>query len=336
MKNKSCVISSVLLLLPVLLFGQVELTKFAGRGKVGTTGFQFLKIGIGARAVAMGEAFVPLSNDATAMYYNPAGLTQLKSREFVCSLIKWPADINYGVVGAAMPVRGFGTIGVLAGALTTGEMKKTVPFKGWTGEYFSATDWIMALSYGRDLTDKFAIGANLKLISEFLDNESITTWAVDFGTMYNIGIRNLKFAMMITNFGPNAKYISEEFSMPTAFKIGAIIEAFNFRNNSLKITVEGAHPNDNVEQVSIGGEYIFREVLALRAGYRNFLKLEDKDRTVQIDFQNQLAVEEPLDGFSFGAGLDVPISGSRVRLDYAYTDMSYLINAQRITMTLNF
>jgi hypothetical protein len=215
-------------------------------------------------------------------------------------------------------------------------MKKTVPFKGWTGEYFSATDWIMALSYGRDLTDKFAIGANLKLISEFLDNESITTWAVDFGTMYNIGIRNLKFAMMITNFGPNAKYISEEFSMPTAFKIGAIIEAFNFRNNSLKITVEGAHPNDNVEQVSIGGEYIFREVLALRAGYRNFLKLEDKDRTVQIDFQNQLAVEEPLDGFSFGAGLDVPISGSRVRLDYAYTDMSYLINAQRITMTLNF
>ncbi len=329
MRRLNWTILFLLCLVPAVLFAQVELTKFAGRGKVGTTGFQFLKIGVGARAVG-------LANDATAMYYNPAGLTQLEGGEVVCSLIKWPADISYGVVGAAYPLPSIGTVGVMVGALTTGDMKKTVPFKGWTGEYFSATDWIAGVSFARDLTDKFTIGGTLKMLAEYLDNESITNWAFDFGTMYDIGVRNMRFAMMITNFGPNARYISEEFSMPTAFKIGFMVDAFNYENNAMVLTAEGSHPNDNVEQVAIGFEYKLYNMLAIRGGYRNLLKLEDKDRQVQIDFSRTMAVEEPLDGFSFGAGIDVPIGPNRIKLDYAYSDMSFLQNAQRLTVSFNF
>ena len=335
-KNFAVPIFSLYLVLPVLAFGQVELTKFAGRAKVGSTGFQFLKIGVGARAVGMAESFVSLADDATAIYYNPAGLIQMDKREVVCSLIKWPADINYGFLGAVMPTAHLGTFGVMVGALTTGDMKRTVPFKGWTGEYFSATDWVVGATYARSLTDKFSVGGNLKLIAEYLDNEELVNWAFDFGTMFDIGYRKMKFAMMITNFGPNAKYISEEFSMPTTFKIGMIVEAFDFENNNMKITVEGQHPNDNVEQVAVGAEYLFHDVLALRAGYRNFLKLEEKDKIVQLDFQNTMDVKEPLDGFTFGAGLYVPFAGNQVRVDYAYADMSYLQNAQRLTVTFNF
>ena len=72
----------------VFASAQIELTRFAGRGKVGTTGFQFLKIGPSARAVAMGESFIALANDASAMYYNPAGLTQLTDRETIFSLTR--------------------------------------------------------------------------------------------------------------------------------------------------------------------------------------------------------------------------------------------------------
>lgn len=320
----------------VFASAQIELTRFAGRGKVGTTGFQFLKIGPSARAVAMGESFIALANDASAMYYNPAGLTQLTDRETIFSLTQWPADINYGFVGTAIPTKIMGTIGIFVGALSTGEMKKTVPYKGWTGEYFSATDWLVGLSYARGLTDRFAVGGNVKMVSEFLDNESITTWAVDFGTMFNIGIRGIKFSMMITNFGPNVKFINEEFSLPTTFKFGIVGEAFNWNDNRMIITVEGAHPNDNVEQVAMGAEYTFKNILALRAGYRRFVMLEDKDKNVQIDARRSVAVEEPMEGLSFGVGFNVPIAGMKTTLDYAYVDMGFLQNTQRLTLTLNF
>ncbi len=334
MKNKLCVLITIIL--TTLASAQVELTQFAGRGKVGSTGLQFLKIGIGARAVGMGESFIALANDASAMHYNPAGLVQLQKREVIFSLIKWPADISYGYVGIVIPTERFGAMGAFVGALTTGDMKKTVPYKEWTGEYFSASDWLVGACYSRSLTDKFSIGGNIKIISEFLDNENITTWAADFGTLFDIGIRKLKFAMSITNFGPNAKFISEEFSMPIGFKIGAVMEAMNWRDNTVVVTVEGSHPNDNVEQVGAGVEYTLRSMLALRAGYRSFMKLEDKDRNVQVGADKYLDAAEPLEGLSFGAGLHLPIGGTATSLDYAYSDMGFLQNAQRLTITFNF
>lgn len=328
-----CIIG--ILAISTVAFSQAELTTFAGRGKVGTTGLQFLKIGVGARAVAMGESFIALANDASAMYYNPAGLNQIKGREVFFSLTQWPADIQYGYVGFVLPTVRLGTFGVHVGALTTGDMKRTIPYKGWTGEYFSATDWVAGLSYSRGLTDRFSIGGNVKMVAEYLDNEHIVSWAADFGTMFDIGVRNLKFAMCITNFGPNIKYISEEFSMPVSFKIGAIVEALHWRENSVMVTVEGSHPNDNLEQVAIGTEYTFRNIVALRAGYRSFIMFDEKDQSVQIR-QKSYQVEEPLAGFSFGAGLNIPIGDTQTRLDYAYSDLGFLQFSQRLTVSFNF
>jgi hypothetical protein len=319
-----------------LASAQVDFTRFAGRGKVGTTGFQFLKIGTAARAVAMGESFASLANDASAMYYNPAGLVQLEERETAFSLTTWPADISYGYIGSVMPTVRFGTFGAFVGALTTGDMKKTVPYKGWTGEYFSATDWLMGLSYGRGLTDRFSVGGNVKMVSEFLDTESVTTWAVDFGTMFDIGVRGIKFSMFLNNFGPNVKFIKEQFSLPTSFKIGLVMDAFNFGANKMILTFEGSHPNDNVEQVAVGTEYTFKDLFALRAGYRGFLFVEEKDKSVQIDAVNTLPVEEPMQGLSLGFGLNVPVGGLKAKFDYAYVDMGFLENAQRLTFTVNY
>lgn len=335
-KIYSVILALFIVTLPSAVFAQVELTRFAGRGKVGTTGFQFLKIGVGARAVSMSESFIAMANDATAMYYNPAGMTQMVDNEVVVSLIKWPADIQYGFVGAAIPTALYGTIGVFVGTLTTGDMKRTVPYKDWNGEYFSATDWVAGVSYSRALTDKFSIGGNIKYIGEFLDTESVQSWAVDFGTLFDIGVRKMKFAMMITNFGPNLKFLNEEFSLPITFKIGAIVEAFNWNNNILMVTAEGSHPNDNLEQFAMGLEYSFMNKLFLRGGYRAFMKLEDKDKTVQLGRDKFIDVEEPLEGFSFGGGINIPIGGAHAKLDYAYSDLGYLQNAQRLTVTFNF
>ena len=66
-----------------------------GEQRVATSMLTFVKIGLGARAVAMGEAFVPVADDATTMYWNPAGLALLEARHLHVSHTEWPADIDY-------------------------------------------------------------------------------------------------------------------------------------------------------------------------------------------------------------------------------------------------
>src|SRR5690349_23851614 len=66
-----------------------------GGQRAGTSSATFLRIGIGARAVGMGETFVAVANDPSAIYWNPAGLASLQRREVMASHVDWPADVHY-------------------------------------------------------------------------------------------------------------------------------------------------------------------------------------------------------------------------------------------------
>ena len=336
MLRKFCLLLLLtIFILPGLIWGQ-DITQFAGKGKVGTTGLQFLKIGVSARAIGMAEAFTALANDASAIYYNPAGLTQVQNRQLFLNHTDWPADINYEFLGFVYPVQKLGIFAVHAAMLTTGDMKRTVPYVGWTGEYFNASDWLIGITYARMLTDKFSIGGNFKFIVEHLDNTNIKTWAADFGTLFNIGVQGIKFGMCITNFGPNVKYFSEEFSIPINFKFGFVVKVAEWGKHNIISTIDGSHPNDNVEQVAWGLEYKLADWVALRTGYRLFLKLDELDKVVKFSATHSIDVEEPLEGFSFGAGFNIPIGSTRAKIDYSYSDMSYLDNTQRFSLIFQF
>ena len=51
------------------------------QNNVATTSAAFLEIGPGARSLGMGSAYVSVANDASSLYWNPAGIVNISRPE---------------------------------------------------------------------------------------------------------------------------------------------------------------------------------------------------------------------------------------------------------------
>lgn len=329
----------VICMLPAVAFGQ-----FVGDvSKAGTTAASFLEIGIGSRAVAMGETFVAIANDASAAYWNPSGLAQLKKTEVGLNHINWFTDVNIDQGSVVFPLERFGTIAVSLTMLTMGDMEvRTVEQPEGTGQRFGANDLAASISYARFLTDRFAIGGTVKFIRQSIWNSHANGFALDVGTMFTTPLRGLRLGMSVSNFGPkmqmhgddavvfvdiapdnfgsNNRLVSrldmDTWSLPLNFRAGLAYDIMYTRGSRLTLAVEGLHPNNNTESVNVGGEYAFQGLFFLRAGYRSMF-IRDREG-----------------GLSLGAGLQARLSGLKFQLDYSYADYGRLQNAQRFSLGL--
>jgi hypothetical protein len=301
-------LSLVVLFCPVLLHAQA---------KVGTTGAQFLELGVSARAMGMAEAFVAVSDDISAAYYNPAGLTYLYGREAAFTYIKMPADINYGFAALGLPLESIGgVLGIGMYALSSGTIDETDYFRSPTGRTFVWNDFSLAVSYSRYLTDRFSIGITVKYVGEFVHDYSANGWAADVGTLYNTGFRGFRIGMVITNFGPDMKFIKNAYPLPINFKFGGSINVIEGVDHVVTFSTEGSHPSDNLEKYNSGLEYIFKDRFILRAGGR---------------------FNYDVDGFTLGGGLRLPFGEEgELGFDYAFQDFGVLTEVHRFTMTMAF
>jgi long-subunit fatty acid transport protein len=162
---------------------------FSQVSKTGTTAAKFLSIGIGARANAMGGAFTSIANDASALYWNPAGVAYLNDFEamFTYTTLYKDLDINLNYAAVVLPMGETGTFGVSITALDYGEMNVTTElYPEGTGERFSANSYSFALSYARNITDDFAVGLSVKYILEDIFNSSASGVGFDVGTVFKL------------------------------------------------------------------------------------------------------------------------------------------------------
>jgi len=314
--------------------------------KVGITAAPFLEIGVGARAIGMGSAFVGSANDASALYWNAAGIARLERPEAILAHTEWIADMRFDYAGFVLPLGSFGTIG---GSLTSLGMEdmmvQTVDRPEGTGEYFSAGDIAMALTYAFNLTSNFSIGFTGKFIQQHIWKESAWGIALDVGTLFTTGFRGLRIGASLSNFGTDMKMSgkdllvyhdidenrlgnnerifaelhTESWSLPLHFQIGLAMEMFQDDFHRLTMATDAVHPSDNTESVHLGMEYAFREMFFIRAGYKN-LFLKDSE-----------------EGLTLGGGIWMRFLGNiQFRLDYAYADFGRLLNAQRLTLGIVF
>ncbi len=314
-----------------------------GVSKVGTVAGTFLEIGVGSKAESMGGAFVAIANDASALYWNPAGIATLAQNEAVFMHSEFFGGLNFDYFGTVIPLGDFGTLGGSITSLSMDEMEvRTVERPNGTGEFFNSLDLAINLSYARMLTDRFSIGFNFKFINQRIWRSDAQGFAVDIGTMFvAIQSMNLRIGATLSNFGskmqmtgkdllvfydvsPNqlgnndqvpADLQTDSWPLPLNFQAGVAMDIVKGENDTLTIATDVTHPSDNNESVNLGTEYNLRNTLFLRVGYRN-LFLEDGE-----------------EGLTFGAGVGANFLGNiRFNFDYSYTDFGNLDYVQRFTL----
>ncbi|MCF7800645.1 MAG: PorV/PorQ family protein [Candidatus Marinimicrobia bacterium] len=342
-------------ILLVLMAGLISVS-FA-QNKAGTTVAQFLKIGVGSRANGMGEAFVALSDDASGLFWNPAGISRAGATEFMFVHTQWIADIGFDYVGVIVPMSGIGTVGASITSLTMADMPvRTETQPNGTGEKFSASDMAMQISLARNLTDRFSIGFNAKFIQQSIWHMSAKGMAVDVGTLFKTQFHDMRLGMSISNFGtsmqmtgrdalvtydpdPEAEgnnplipaYLAmDESALPLMFRVGVAMDVWSQGSSKLTVAVDALHPNDNYESLNIGTELNIANLVFLRGGWKSpFVETNTASST-----ENWERREE---GFTVGAGVDIPLMGSSgLKFDYSFADFGRLKNAQRFTLNLYF
>lgn len=279
------------------------------------SGASFLKIPPGAKPVGMGGAYNAVSGDINAMYYNPAGITDIIRPQIGAMHTEWVSDIRYDYAAGVFKFKE-GALGVSATLLTMGELDGRGESRELTDD-FSAYDFAMQISYGRNIS-KNLIGGSFKYIQQKIDDETANGVAVDIGLQREI-TPNMNLGFTLKNLGPKMKFISEGYDLPllmglgSSLTIGGITLAFDTNYNVV----------DKNINVSCGMEYLPIQILSLRGGYfLNALK-----ETSQIE-----EVFTPKNGLGGGVGINI----FNYCLDYAVVPYSDLGTTQRISLIAGF
>lgn len=332
----------LMLFVPATAWAQ-EIDQDLERDKLAQTSFKFLKISPDARAAALGDAMTSIEmGSSMAMFYNPAGMARLKGRVSAgFSITNWIADINYNAASLAINTGRFGVVGFSLISSDYGDdFIGTVAATNEAGflEYSelglsnpSPSSLAFGLGYAIAITDRFAVGANIKFAEQDLgealvadgeiESNSESTLAYDFGVLYDTGFRSLKFALSVRNFSQELSYVNENFELPLTFNVGISMDMTDLMasvdpsTHSFNLMLEAERPRDFSEQLKIGGEYMFANILALRAGY-----------VFPTDEQ----------GVNLGAGLNYSAGSVGLGVDYAYTSFGVFDSVQRLAVNLSF
>lgn len=319
--------------------GYAQLIPNLGGQRAGISAFQFLKIGVGARGIALGETFVAIANDASALYWNPAGLTQFTSQQLIVAHTEYVVDIKHEFFGAAYHLTPNDAVGVSVSSLHMDQMEITTEVQPFgTGNYFSFGDLGIGLSYSKKMTDQFSFGVTLRYVEETLDVLKMKGLMVDLGTYYWTGLGSSRFAVVVSNFGADVTPSGEateyggtkvssfqSFSPPTQFKIGFAMDPMESDNQKVTTSIELNHPNDNSENLHVGVEYQWEKWLWLRTGVKRTLgePLFARDNSSSNDV-------------TAGLGVAVPVLDETVMLDYAFANYNTLGSVHRISLGISF
>ncbi len=303
--------------------------------RVATAGAQFLKFGVGARALALANAFVAFENDPFSLYWNPSGIASIQGTAVALSRSTYYAGINHSFFGTVLGL-GESALGLSVTYMGTDKIEvTTLSSPDGTGTYYDVGNMSVGLSYGRNITNVLKMGITAKLVRERIYRETANGLAVDFGSIIDTGLYGVKLAMSLTNVGRStqmrgpdlrvshdryannpaeahvkADLFTDYWPLPMVYTIGIRTDILGGENANISSRIQrltlAIAVNDAWDaplRANYGLEYEWRHFLSLRAG---FLQKYDTAR------------------FTFGGGINYQIGRTHVVIDYAYVNYQYL------------
>lgn len=286
--------SVLVIIISIIILGSVSYANGPG-----TTGANFLKIGVGARAAAMGEAFTAVADDSTSLYWNPAGLTRVQGRELSAMYNVWFEGIGQGYVSVGFPLLG-GTMALGTNYVSMGDLEGRDESGNPTGA-FQAYDLAVCVGFAGRL-GKLSLGLSGGMIRSTIAADSKSAFLSTVGGLFEIN-QSFSVGAVAQNLGTK---LGDD-PLPLILKVGLSLE-----RGSFSLAADIGKSQDTDLYYCVGIESWIGNVVALRAGYRT-------GRDV---------------GPGWTAGLGFKMGG--FGLDYAYVPYGDLGSTHRISLGIDF
>lgn len=274
----------------------------------GLTVLNFLKLGIGARASSMGDAYVAVAADASATYWNPAGLLQIESKDVLGVHNTWIQDLRheFAAFGARAGRHGFGISFI---GLYTDDIQRRDDTGRAIGS-FGYSDIAVSGSYAFQVTEALGLGATMRYMRQSIDEADLSGMGFDFGATYDLPMDGLSLGASLRHLGGSLSYDFEgagSFDLPTTMQLGVAYHRPDFAGGGMLVAADLLAARGDDASVRLGAEYLIREQFTVGAGYK-----------AGLDNEN----------VSFGVGYV-----SAIRVNYAFTPIySDLGNSHRIAV----
>jgi len=305
-------------LLMVLLF-YVILGSNIAFGK-SVTGVAILNEATGVRQLGMGEVATGISDDAGAMYYNPAGVATIRNIELNAMYHQNIIDTRNEAINLVYPLKkglllhNKGSIAIGALAYQGGDIEwiKLNPDESIksTEVATAESDYQIGLCYGEEIARFYGntyAGIMVKWIqSTLVEKYRASAFVIDMGVLHKVGGFGLGIALQ--NIGTDMKFIEEGDSLPLTLRLGGSYERKMGKIVKMVVGVDGIKVKNEDMRCNIGGECWIGDILGIRAGY----KIKDEDKV------------------SIGAS----IRYRWVQLDYGYKMMDLLDSTHQMAITL--
>jgi hypothetical protein len=339
----------------------------------GTTSAEFLLFGAGARGTALGGAYASIANDASALYYNPAGIALASGPNALLGTYDYVAETRYSWGGVMFPFSGGSrAVGIQGGTFGFKDQPEyTVEQPDGTGSTYSVSETFLGLTFAQNFSDRFAAGITAKAVFDNLGDASGSAFAVDFGTNFHaaLGGHPIRFSFVVANLGTNLSYTGEAlntatprepipgeqdvpsndqptsfrtkaFSLPVIFRVGLAYDLIAGDSNRLTVISDFNQPNNSGAGFVVGGEWMSQRLGGSAFGFaaRGSYSYTGANNLDPIDpATTALSDEENLQGLALGGGVNYASEGGfNLGLDYAWRYMGVLGGTNFFSVSLGW
>jgi len=285
----------------------------------GKAGYEFLRTHIGARPAAMAGAFISISGDIHAIYFNPAGLAPISGRLATATYLNHVLDFQSGFIAYTHPLKNIGQLAVGIDYMSYGDFDET-DVKGNKIGNFSAGSFAITSSLGRSINENLMAGASAKFIYSSIDDYRSTALALDLGIIYKIPFfEDMNIGCGVFNLGQAmSAFIDTKDPLPLNIVIGL---SKKLAHLPLEYCVTANKYIDDDIQINAGGEFTLTEGVFLRLGYNSL----GRDMKIGAD-GDQYA------GISLGLG----IQWQQIQFDYGLSSFGAIGYLNRATFSYRF